>query len=158
MRSFIVLLPLLVLGSVARANLGDSEAQLIARNGPELIRNDDAPGQGAVAAVRLSFKKGDFQEDVLLYHGVSAEESIYHRPYAPLTGAGVEALLKANSEGQEWAGVPPQQKVLHWLRSVRSWRRSDGTIASLEEPKDKEPRLLFHVISKAFVDAQAAAR
>ena len=140
----------------AWANLGDSEKQLVAHYGNEIIKTTDQAKGGAVALDRLSFNASGFQIDVLLFNGVSSEESVYHRPYVPLTDEEIKTLLDANAQGQTWKEVAPQQELLLWLKSLKSWQREDGVIASLEGPKDK-PRLLFHVKSKGLIAAEKAA-
>jgi hypothetical protein len=140
----------------AWANLGDSEEQLVARYGKEIIKTKDQAKGGAVALDRLSFNESGFQMDVLLFNGISSEESVYHRPYAPMTDGEIKTLLIANAQGQTWKEVAPQQELLLWLKSLKSWQREDGVIASLEGPKEK-PRLLFHLKSKELIAAEKAA-
>ena len=155
--SSLVILAMFSVANSAKANLGDSEEQLIARYGPEIIKTKDQPGNGAVALDRLSFNKSGFQIDVLLFSGVSSEESVYHRPYAPLTEEEIKTLLDANRENQSWKMVGPQQELQHGLHSLEFWQRTDGTVASLEGTKDK-PRLLFHVQSLELANAEQKAR
>ena len=62
---------------------------------------------------------------------------MYHRPYQGLTDVEVRGLLDSNQGGQAWTVIAPRQETLKWLKSVESWQRTDGAIASLEEPKDK---------------------
>jgi len=141
----------------AWANLGDSEEQLIAHYGKEIgIKSRDQAKGGAVALDRLSFNESGFQIDVLLFNGISSEESVYHRPYVPLTDEEIKSLLDADAQGHAWKEVAPQQELLLWLKSLKSWQREDGVIASLEGPKEK-PRLLFHVKSLELIAAEKAA-
>jgi hypothetical protein len=140
-----------------RASLGDTEQQLVSRYGPKLgAKTSDQALGGAVAADRVSFMKAGLQYDVLLFKGVSSEESVYHRPYAPLTEAEVKALLDANAQGQSWKSVVVTAST-GWLRPILIWERSDGSTATVEEPEGK-PRLLFHVKSKALIDAEKATQ
>lgn len=144
-------------GDLALANLGDTEVQLIARYGPEIgdKTRDQAIG-GAVALDRTSFSKSGVTYQVLIFKGVSSEESIFKRPYSPMTDGEVKNLLDANAHGHPWKEVPPQPEFTTWLHALKSWQRDDGAIASLEGPKER-PRLLFHIKSKELMDAQKAA-
>jgi hypothetical protein len=154
-----ILAPLLLSGFLApaRADLGDNETQLNAHYGPELggKTTDQAIG-GAVAAERASFQKSGIQYDVLLFKDISAEESVYHRPYAPMTDEEVNRLLSANASGQSWKEISPQPEFTTWLHVDRSWQRTDGTVASLEGPKEK-PRMLFHIKSQELAAAEKEA-
>jgi hypothetical protein len=156
MKALFILFFIVNLTTSAWANLGDSEEQLITHYGKEIIKSKDQAKGGAVALDRLSFNESGFQIDVLLFNGVSSEESVYHRPYVPLTDEEIKTLLKADAQGQAWKEVTPQQELLLWLHSLKSWQRDDGVIASLEGPKEK-PRLLFHVKSKELIAAEKAA-
>jgi hypothetical protein len=156
MKALFILFFFVNLATSAWANLGDSEEQLIKHYGKEIIKSKDQAKGGAVALDRLSFNESGFQIDVLLFNGVSSEESVYHRPYVPLTDQEIITMLNANAQGQAWKEVTPQQELLLWLHSLKSWQRDDGVIASLEGPKEK-PRLLFHVKSEELIAAEKAA-
>ena len=153
----LTLLFIVSLTGLAWASLGETEEQLIARYGKEIgIKSKDQAKGGAVALDRLSFNESGFQIDVLLFNGISSEESVYHRPNTPMTDAEIKTLLNANAQGQAWKEVAPQQELLLWLKSLKSWQREDGVIASLEGPKER-PRLLFHIKSKELIAAEKAA-
>jgi hypothetical protein len=140
------------------ADLGDNDSQLVARYGPAVgSKTTDKPGYMAVTADRLSFKMDNTQTDALLFEGVVEEESVYHRPYSPLSDAEIKALLKANQQGQSWTTIPAYQEPSHWLETQQSWKRTDGTIASVEGPKG-QPRMLFHIKSKKLSDAEQKTR
>jgi hypothetical protein len=141
----------------ARASLGDTEAQLIARYGAAIgPKSRDQAAPGAVALDRISFQKAGIVYQASIFKGVSSEESIFHRPYSALTDEEVKSLLAANTQGQVWKEIAPQPEFTTWLHALKSWQRSDGAIASLEGPKDR-PRLLFHLKSKVLIDAESAA-
>jgi hypothetical protein len=106
-----------------------------------------------VALDRVSFFHDGIQHDVCIYADKSGEESIYKRPYSPVTDLEIKSWLDANAGGQSWIEVKPQPEFTKWLIVERSWRRTDGAIASIEGPKAK-PRLLFHIKAKALIDAQ----
>jgi hypothetical protein len=142
----------------ARADLGDSEPQLITHDGAETgTKTSVGTEGGAVAIERISFQKSGFQYDIVLFKGISSEESVYHRPASPLTAEEVKALLQTNVQGQVWKEIPPQPEFTTWLHALQSWQRTDGAIASLEGPKNN-PRLLFHIKAKELVKAEKAAQ
>jgi hypothetical protein len=137
--------------------LGETEDQLITRYGPEIgSKTRDQPTGGAVVLDRTSFQQSGVTYQVLIFKGVSAEETVFKRPYFPMTDREVKSLLEANAEGQTWKEIPPQSEFTTWLHALKSWQRNDGAIASLEGPKEK-PRLLFHIKSKELMEAQNAA-
>jgi hypothetical protein len=158
MTKFIVVATVLLFGlqDLTWANLGDTEVQLIKRYGPEIGKTTDQATGGAVALDRISFQKDAVTYQVLIFRGESAEESVFKRPYSPLTDGEVKNCLDANAQNQTWKEIPPQPEFTTWLHALKSWRRDDGAIASLEGPKEK-PRLLFHVKSKGLMEAQKAA-
>jgi hypothetical protein len=140
------------------ADLDDNEQQLSLHLGvPLAAKTMDKPGNGAVVVDRLSFNSSGLQTDVVLFEGVAAEESIYHRPYCPLTKDEVAKLLAANSDGQSWKSIPPVKEALGNFETQESWERTDGSIANVEGPPNK-PKMLLHVKSKKLADAYEAAQ
>ncbi len=136
----------------ARANLGDTEQQIIGHYGREVFRSD-LPARG-LSIVRLSFRKGDLAYDVILYKGRSADETIFHPTFAPLTSEEIATLLDNSSQGEQWheAVVNEDIKI---VKPTASWQR-EGAIAHVDERKG-QPRFLFHVESRDLAQALLVA-
>lgn len=148
MKALLIICLLALPLSSVRANLGDTERQLIGRYGKEVFRSD-LPAKG-LSIVRLCFRKNDLTYDVILYKGLSADESIFHPTFAPLTSKEVDALLADNSQGQQWhyASLNEDVKI---VKPNASWQREDG-IAHVDE-REGQPRFLFHAESRELAQA-----
>ena len=133
---FVAVSLLLVLGmGVCRANLGETEAQCIARYGSESdIRNDMGYRQVGDKAASFSVKtaSGSLDVRVIFLNGLSCHESISNDDSSRgLSEAQLKAILDSQSAGFKWR---KEKTVYHTDRSdetaeTENWLRSDGATA-----------------------------
>jgi len=125
----IALLTLFFIVSVtatARARLGETADQLLARYGQPLSENDQKGEGDKIALAEVVFQKGGFQINVTLTDGISVSESFKKLNDVALTIGEVRTLLNANSRGHEWAA--PQV-----VQGEKVWVRDDNTTAKLAQ-------------------------
>lgn len=146
----IVLLTLVFIITVtatpARARLGETPDQLVARYGPTLSETDLKAYGDKVAESDVIFQKGGFQIDVTVTNGISVAESFKKINREPLTIAEIRTLLTANSEGHGWEA--PQL-----VQGAKVWSRDDDATARLTG----DGTLLF-IKSKELAVEQAVAK
>jgi hypothetical protein len=98
----------------AQARLGENAEQLEARFGKPTLRIAGEPAEGNLPI--LGFNKQNIEIRVVLKDGISIGE--IYRSKDPLTTQQIDALLQANSQGQQWS-----------LADRDRWQRTDGSIA-----------------------------
>ena len=121
---------------VCRANLGETEAQCIARYGSESdIQTDIGYRQVGDKAASFCVKtaSGSFDVRVIFLHGLSYHESISNADASRgLSEDQMKAILDSQSAGFKWH---KQKTVYHTDRSdetseTENWLRSDGATAN----------------------------
>ena len=139
----ILVLTASLIGS-AWARLGETEDQLVARYGQELLKTKikDSPGQVAIDA--LQFLKSGFSIQVSLFNGISSEEEIHRLQGETLTDEEVKILLAVNAQGHIWTEDTLKTDV------PRKWHRDDGATAELYQET-------FDFRTKALADAKLIA-
>jgi hypothetical protein len=134
----IALLTLVFIVSVtatpARARLGETPDQLVARYGQALSETDQKAEGDKVAESDVIFQKGGFQIEVTVSNGISVAESFKKINGEPLTIAEVRTLLAANSEGHGWEAPQLVQGEKLWSRDDAATARlaGDGTLLSIK--------------------------
>jgi len=133
----VVLAWLFILGmDVCRANLGETEAQCIAKYGSESdIQTDLGYRQVGDKAGSFSVKtaRGSFDIRVIFLNGLSCHESISNADASHgLTEDQMKAILDSQSAGFKWR---KRKTVYHTDRSdetagTENWLRSDGATAN----------------------------
>ena len=142
--SILVLFLIAILTGSAWARLGETEDQLVARYGQELIKNKLQLRGSPVTIDAIQFIKGGFGVQVSLFNGISAEEEI-HKPHnEPILDEEVKILLDANAQGHVWTEDTAKTDI------PRKWHRDDGATAELYLES-------FDVKSKNLIDAKTAA-
>jgi hypothetical protein len=134
---FVAVALLFILGvSVCRANLGETEAQCMARYGSESdIQTDMGYRQVGDKAASFSMKTGSgfFDVRVIFLNGLSCHESISNADASRgLSEDQMKAILDSQSAGFKWH---KQKTVYHTDRSdetseAENWLRSDGATAN----------------------------
>jgi hypothetical protein len=123
----ITLLTLFFIVSVtitARARLGETADQLVARYGQPLQETDQKADGDKIAAAEVVFQKGGFTIDVTLTDGISVEEKFNKINGEAMTVAEVRTLLNANTQGYGW-------EAPRTIEGQKKWMRDDGTVAEL---------------------------
>jgi len=110
--------------ATARARLGESADQLVARYGQPLSEKDQKGEGDKIPLVDATFQKGGFEVNVTLSDGISVAESFRKINGGALTIGEVRTLISLNSQGHEWAA--PQM-----VEGEKSWTRDDNTLAQL---------------------------
>jgi hypothetical protein len=143
--SLLVLFLLIGLTSSAWARLGETENQLIARYGQELLKtNVKIPGTQLTFDF-LQFVKSGYSVQVSLVNGVSSEEEIHKPRNESITDEEAQILLNANSQGHPWVEDTLKTDV------PRKWHRDDGATAELFLE-------ILDFKSKALIDARTASQ
>jgi hypothetical protein len=125
----ILLLTFLLTVSVtatARARIGETADQLVARYGQPLSEVDQKGEGDKIPLSNVVFQKGGFEIDVTLSDGVSVEEVFKKLNGNALTLGEVRTLLSVNSQGQGWEA--PQI-----VEGEKWWTRDDGAAAKLAQ-------------------------
>jgi hypothetical protein len=123
---FLTLLFIVSVTATARARLGETADQLVARYGPP-ISEVDQKGEGTkIALANVVFQKGGFEIDVTVTDGISVLETFKKLNGNALTIGEVRTLLTANSQGHEWA-APRVVEGEKW------WSRDDSATAKLAQ-------------------------
>lgn len=135
-----LLLPIfccLVFCTSAFGRLGETRSEIVARFGTPDGKSNEPPFE--------MFSKNGFSISVTFINGRSAEETYFKVgiPSRPLSPSDIEALLKANSSGQQWSKEPAQKDPAETL-----WTRTDGATA-------EELANFLTFKSKEFVEAEA---
>ncbi|HET9367573.1 MAG TPA: hypothetical protein VFO22_05840 [Candidatus Udaeobacter sp.] len=125
--------------SPARARIGETEAQIMARYGQSI---GDIPTE-TFGPVR-GFALPGFVVGVKLVNGTSAMEMISKNDQSEIKRPEIEALLKKHGADREWK-VDKFDKP-DWRR----WRSQDGSLVAVYDEK----RHFLYVNSKQFYDEQ----
>ena len=112
--------------ATARARLGETADQLVARYGQPLSEKDQKGEGDKIPLVDAVFQKGGFEVDVTLSDGISVAESFKKINGEALTVEEVRTLLNANSQGHGWEA--PQE-----VQGEKIWARDDNATASLAQ-------------------------
>jgi hypothetical protein len=130
--SFLLAALLLISASgLCRANLGDSEAQCIARYGPESdVRTDLGYRQVGNKSATFTFKNsvGSLFVKIIFLNGLSCHESICNSDASDgLTQDQMKAILDSQSSGMKWEkGRTEYRTVAGETYGSTEWKRSDG--------------------------------
>jgi hypothetical protein len=144
----IALLTLFFIVSVtatARARLGETPDQLVARYGQPLKETDQKGEGGKIPLAEVVFQKGGFEIDVTLVDGISVAESFKKINGEALTTSEVRTLLAANSQGHEWAAP-------RVIKDEKCWARDDSATASLAQDGS------FTIKSRELIHKEAVAK
>ena len=118
-----------------RANLGETEAQCIARYGNESdVQNDVGYRQVGDKAASFNVKtaKGSLYVKVIFLNGLSCHESFSNADASiGLTEDQMKAILNSQSAGLKWEKGRTLYRTVAGLTSGSAdWRRSDGATAT----------------------------
>ena len=128
----------------AWARLGETESQLVARYGEELVKTKVKIQGSPITIDAIQFVKTGFSIQVSLLNGISAEEEIHRLQGETLTDDEIKALLIANTKGAPWTEDTAKTDV------PRKWHRDDGATAELYQET-------FDFKLKALADIKLAA-
>ncbi len=122
--------------TLCRANLGETEAQCIARYGHEFDIQDnlgfDVIGDKA-ASFNLKNSTGTFVMHVIFLNGMAVLEKITSADSSrDISEDQKQALLASEKAGQEWSEQATNYRTdrSNVTSGVQSWLRSDGAIAT----------------------------
>jgi len=124
----LVLLTLFFIVSVtttARARLGETADQLVARYGQPLSETDQKGEGDKIPLADVVFQKGGFEVKVTITDGISVLESFRKLNGEPLTVEEVRTLLAVNSQGHGW-------EAPRMAQGGKLWSRDDDAIARLD--------------------------
>jgi hypothetical protein len=125
----IALLTLFFIVSVtatARARLGETADQLVARYGPPLSEIDQKGEGDKIPLAIVIFQKGGFEIKVTLSDGISVLETFRKLNGDALTVGEVRTLLAANSQGHGW-------EAPRMVGGERWWTRDDTATARVAQ-------------------------
>jgi len=146
MRTFLLTLVFIVsVTAAARARLGETADQLVARYGQPLSEVDQKAEGAKLPLVFVTFQKNGFQINVTLSGGISASESFKKLNGNILTTDEVRTLLTDNAQGNEWEA--PQA-----TNEQKKWARDDGALATLTGER------ILTIVSKELLTEKAAAK
>ncbi len=139
---FVVLFVILVVALPARARLGETEDQCIARYGTptEILDADKAQ----VPYRTLNFIKGNYNVGAAFIDGHCECLCIQRTDNSDLSDNEIQILLDANSDGHTWK-KSTETSVYH------QWLRDDGTLAHYDTD-----RHMLALMSKVFIANMAA--
>ena len=123
----IVLLTLLVIVGVtanAKARLGETADQLVARYGQPLSEVDQKGEGDKIPLANVVFQKGGFEIDVTITNGVSVSEIFKKLNGSAITTNEARYLLTANGQGREW-------EAPRLVGGDKIWTRDDNATARL---------------------------
>jgi hypothetical protein len=139
LRALLILAAVLFIGCPARARLGETEAQTIARYGtPGTLE----PGESQLAYRTLAFDKNGYRI-LAVFIGPTCELLAFRRPdQSPLGPDEVELMLTANNNGHTWS---PSALVSR----DQIWGRDDGARARYDSIKH-----VLVICSAAYLQAE----
>jgi len=112
--------------TTARARLGETADQLVARYGQPLKETDQKGEGDKIALADVVFQKGGFQIEVSLVDGISVSETFNKVNGDSLSLGEIRTLLNVNSQGYGWEA--PQT-----IEDQKKWMRDDGAVAVLAQ-------------------------
>jgi hypothetical protein len=112
--------------ATARARLGETADQLVARYGPPLKETDQKSEGDKIASANVVFQKGGFQIEVTLVDGISEAETFNKINGDGLSLGEVRTLLSDNSQGYGW-------EAPRMVGNQKKWMRDDGAVAALDQ-------------------------
>jgi hypothetical protein len=112
--------------ATARARLGETPDQLIARYGQPLGEKDQKGEGTKIPLADVTFQKGGFEIIVTVTDGISVAEIFHKINGDALTLAEVRTLLAANAQGREW-------EAPRVVEGEKIWSRDDSATAHLTQ-------------------------
>ena len=123
---FLTLFFIVSVTATARARLGETADQLVARYGQPISETDQKAEGDKIASAYVVFQKGGFEIDVSLSDGISVSESFKKLNGEALTVGEIQTLLNSNAQGSGWEA--PQM-----VEGGKLWMRDDGAVAKLAQ-------------------------
>jgi hypothetical protein len=123
----IVLLTLVVIVGItanAKARLGETADQLVARYGQPLSETDQKGEGTKIPLANVVFQKGGFEIDVTITNGVSVSEVFKKLNGSSIATDEARYLLTANAQGRDW-------EAPHIVNGDKVWKRDDNATALL---------------------------
>ncbi len=143
--AFLTLCLIVSVTATARARLGETADQLVARYGQPLKEDDQKGENGKIPLANVVFQKGGFEINVTLVDGISVSESFKKLNGDPLNLGEIRTLLTASSQGYGW-------EAPRVIEGEKWWTRDDNATARLARDGS------FTIKSRELVHKEAAAK
>ena len=120
--------------ATARARLGETADQLVARYGQPLSEVDQKGEGDKVPLANVVFQKGGFEIDISLFDGLSVAETFKKLNGEALTLGEVRTLLNDNAQGYGWEAPQIIDGAKWWTRDDNAAAKlvRDGTILTIK--------------------------
>jgi hypothetical protein len=128
--AFLTLLVIVGISANAKARLGETAEQLVARYGQPLNEADQKAEGDKIPLANVVFQKGGFEIDVTITNGLSVQETFKKINGSALTLEEARFLLTANAQGREWEAPQVVDGDKLWTRddSATALLAKDGTM------------------------------